>query len=224
MPYIIIKADNGDAWVEVRGKKMAPPQISRRSAAQDEKTAEDYLGEPVTRPSSPCPPTSTTASARPPGRRPHCRAGRQAHHQRAHRCAALAFGLDKQDKGDRKIAVYDLGGGTFDISIIEIADVDGEKQFECWPPTATPSSAARTSTAASSTTSSPSSRRNRRRSARTCWPTAAPEGSRRKGQDRAVPRQATTSTCPYITAGRQTVPKHLNIKITRSKLEPWSTT
>ncbi len=85
--------------------------------------------------------------------------------------AALAFGLDKGDKGDRKIAVYDLGGGTFDVSIIEIADVDGESSLKCWPPTATPSWAAKTSTSASSTTSLMSSKKSK---AWTCQGRAGP--------------------------------------------------
>jgi molecular chaperone DnaK len=105
MPYKIVKADNGDAWVEVRGKKMAPPQVSRRMLRKMKKTAEDYLGEPSPRPSSPCRPTSTTPAPGHQGRRPHRRPGSQAHHQRADR-GALAFGLDKKGKGrpqDRRL-------------------------------------------------------------------------------------------------------------------------
>src|SRR6187397_1310578 len=100
MPYKIVKADNGDAWVEVRGQKIAPQQVSAEILRKMKKTAEDYLGEPV-----------TEAVINEPT------------------AGALAFGLDKKE-GDRKLAVYDLGGGTFDISMIEIADIEGEHQFE----------------------------------------------------------------------------------------------
>src|SRR5476649_587641 len=116
MPYSIMKADNGDAWIGVRDKKLAPPQISAEVLRKMKKTAEDYLGEEVTEAVITVPAYFNDSQ-------------RQATKD-AGRIAALAFGLDKTEKGDRKIAVYDLGGGTFDVSIIEIADVDGEKQFE----------------------------------------------------------------------------------------------
>ena len=131
MPYKIAAADNGDAWVEVRGDRMAPQQVSADVLRKMKKTAEDYLGEAVTDAVITVPAYFNDAL-----RQATKDAGRiagldvQTHHQRAYCSAALAFGLDKQEKGDRKIAVYDLGGGTFDVSIIEIADVDGEKQFE----------------------------------------------------------------------------------------------
>ncbi|WP_234194660.1 molecular chaperone DnaK [Pseudacidovorax sp. NFM-22] len=130
MPYAISKADNGDAWVEVRGKKMAPPQISAEVLRKMKKTAEDYLGEPVTEAVITVPAyfnDSQRQATKDAGRIAGLEVKRIINEPTA---AALAFGLDKQDKGDRKIAVYDLGGGTFDVSIIEIADVDGEKQFE----------------------------------------------------------------------------------------------
>lgn len=130
MPYTISKADNGDAWVEVRGKKMAPPQISAEVLRKMKKTAEDYLGEPVTEAVITVPAyfnDSQRQATKDAGRIAGLEVKRIINEPTA---AALAFGLDKQDKGDRKIAVYDLGGGTFDVSIIEIADVDGEKQFE----------------------------------------------------------------------------------------------
>ncbi|HMS06755.1 MAG TPA: molecular chaperone DnaK, partial [Burkholderiaceae bacterium] len=130
MPYSIIKADNGDAWVEVRGKKLAPPQISAEILRKMKKTAEDYLGEPVTEAVITVPAyfnDSQRQATKDAGRIAGLDVKRIINEPTA---AALAFGLDKQEKGDRKIAVYDLGGGTFDISIIEIADVDGEKQFE----------------------------------------------------------------------------------------------
>jgi molecular chaperone DnaK len=130
MPYKIVKADNGDAWVEVRGKKMAPQQVSADILRKMKKTAEDYLGEPVTEAVITVPAYFNDAqrqATKDAGRIAGLDVKRIINEPTA---AALAFGLDKQEKGDRKIAVYDLGGGTFDISIIEIADVDGEKQFE----------------------------------------------------------------------------------------------
>jgi len=130
MPYEIVKADNGDAWVEVRGKKLAPQQISAEILRKMKKTAEDYLGEPVTEAVITVPAyfnDSQRQATKDAGRIAGLEVKRIINEPTA---AALAFGLDKQAKGDRKIAVYDLGGGTFDVSIIEIADVDGEKQFE----------------------------------------------------------------------------------------------
>ncbi|AUL48138.1 molecular chaperone DnaK [Bordetella trematum] len=130
MPYGIVKADNGDAWVEARGKKMAPPQVSAEVLRKMKKTAEDYLGEPVTEAVITVPAyfnDSQRQATKDAGRIAGLEVKRIINEPTA---AALAFGLDKTEKGDRKIAVYDLGGGTFDVSIIEIADVDGEKQFE----------------------------------------------------------------------------------------------
>jgi molecular chaperone DnaK len=130
MPYQIIKADNGDAWIEVRSKKLAPPQISAEVLRKMKKTAEDYLGEEVTEAVITVPAyfnDSQRQATKDAGRIAGLDVKRIINEPTA---AALAFGLDKTGKGDRKIAVYDLGGGTFDISIIEIADVDGEKQFE----------------------------------------------------------------------------------------------
>ena len=130
MPYTITKADNGDAWIEVRGQKLAPPQISAEVLRKMKKTAEDFLGEPVTEAVITVPAYFNDAqrqATKDAGRIAGLDVKRIINEPTA---AALAFGLDKQDKGDRKIAVYDLGGGTFDVSIIEIADVDGEKQFE----------------------------------------------------------------------------------------------
>jgi molecular chaperone DnaK len=131
MPYKIVKAPNGDAWVEVRGKQIAPPQVSAEVLRKMKKTAEDYLGEPVTEAVITVPAyfnDSQRQATKDAGRIAGLEVKRIINEPTA---AALAFGLDKKgEKGDRKIAVYDLGGGTFDISIIEIADVDGEKQFE----------------------------------------------------------------------------------------------
>jgi molecular chaperone DnaK len=129
MPYSIVKADNGDAWVEVNGKKMAPPQISAEVLRKMKKTAEDYLGEEVTEAVITVPAyfnDSQRQATKDAGRIAGLEVKRIINEPTA---AALAFGLDKQE-GDRKIAVYDLGGGTFDISIIEIAELDGEHQFE----------------------------------------------------------------------------------------------
>lgn len=129
MPYSIAKADNGDAWVEVLGKKMAPPQISAEVLRKMKKTAEDYLGEEVTEAVITVPAyfnDSQRQATKDAGRIAGLEVKRIINEPTA---AALAFGLDKQE-GDRKIAVYDLGGGTFDVSIIEISSVDGEHQFE----------------------------------------------------------------------------------------------
>jgi molecular chaperone DnaK len=130
MPYQIVKADNGDAWISVRDKKQAPPQISAEVLRKMKKTAEDYLGEEVTEAVITVPAYFNDAqrqATKDAGRIAGLDVKRIINEPTA---AALAFGLDKTGKGDRKIAVYDLGGGTFDVSIIEIADVDGEMQFE----------------------------------------------------------------------------------------------
>ena len=130
MPYTIAAADNGDAWVEVRGNRMAPQQVSADVLRKMKKTAEDYLGEEVTEAVITVPAYFNDAqrqATKDAGRIAGLDVKRIINEPTA---AALAFGLDKNEKGDRKIAVYDLGGGTFDVSIIEIADVDGEKQFE----------------------------------------------------------------------------------------------
>jgi molecular chaperone DnaK len=129
MPYRIVKADNNDAWVEVRGKKIAPQQVSAEILRKMKKTAEDYLGEEVTDAVITVPAyfnDSQRQATKDAGRIAGLEVKRIINEPTA---AALAFGLDKKE-GDRKIAVYDLGGGTFDISIIEIANVEGEHQFE----------------------------------------------------------------------------------------------
>jgi molecular chaperone DnaK len=130
MPYKIVAADNGDAWIEARGKKLAPQQTSAEILRKMKKTAEDYLGEEVTEAVITVPAyfnDSQRQATKDAGRIAGLDVKRIINEPTA---AALAFGLDKQERGDRKISVYDLGGGTFDISIIEIADVEGEKQFE----------------------------------------------------------------------------------------------
>jgi molecular chaperone DnaK len=129
VPYRITAADNGDAWVEVHGKNMAPPEISARVLAKMKKTAEDYLGEAVTEAVITVPAyfnDSQRQATKDAGRIAGLEVKRIINEPTA---AALAYGLDKAG-GDRKIAVYDLGGGTFDVSIIEIAAIDGERQFE----------------------------------------------------------------------------------------------
>ncbi|HEX5207184.1 MAG TPA: molecular chaperone DnaK [Steroidobacteraceae bacterium] len=129
VPYKIARADNGDAWVEVQGKKMAPAEISARVLMKMKKTAEDYLGEPVTEAVITVPAyfnDSQRQATKDAGRIAGLEVKRIINEPTA---ASLAYGLDKAG-GDRKIAVYDLGGGTFDVSIIEIAEVDGERQFE----------------------------------------------------------------------------------------------
>ncbi len=129
VPYKIVKADNNDAWVEVRGKKIAPPEISAQVLKKMKKTAEDYLGESVTEAVITVPAyfnDSQRQATKDAGRIAGLEVKRIINEPTA---AALAFGMDKKE-GDRKVAVYDLGGGTFDISIIEIAEVEGEHQFE----------------------------------------------------------------------------------------------
>ena len=129
VPYKIVQAENGDAWVEAAGKRMAPPEISARVLMKMKKTAEDYLGEPVTEAVITVPAyfnDSQRQATKDAGKIAGLEVKRIINEPTA---AALAYGLDKQ-RGDRKVAVYDLGGGTFDISIIEIAEVDGEHQFE----------------------------------------------------------------------------------------------
>jgi len=130
VPYKIVQNDNGDAWVEAHGKKMAPPEISARVLMKMKKTAEDYLGHPITEAVITVPAyfnDSQRQATKDAGRIAGLEVKRIINEPTA---AALAFGMDKSSSKDRKIAVYDLGGGTFDISIIEIAEVDGEKQFE----------------------------------------------------------------------------------------------
>ncbi len=130
MPFTITRADNGDAWVEVSGKKLAPQQVSAEVLRKMKKTAEDYLGEPVTEAVITVPAyfnDSQRQATKDAGRIAGLEVKRIINEPTA---AALAFGLDKGGSGDRKIAVYDLGGGTFDISIIDLANVDGDKQFE----------------------------------------------------------------------------------------------
>ena len=218
MPYKIVKADNGDAWVEVRGKKMAPPEISARVLMKMKKTAEDYLGEPVTEAVITVPAyfnDSQRQATKDAGRIAGLEVKRIINEPTA---AALAYGLDKA-KGDRKIAVYDLGGGTFDISIIEIAEVDGEHQFEVL--------------STNGDTFLGGEDFDRRIIEYIVGEFKKDQGIDLSGDPLAMQRlkeaaekakielsssQQTEINLPYITADR-TGPKHLNMKLTRAKLE-----
>ena len=129
VPYNIVEADNGDAWIDISGKKMAPPEISAKILQKMKSTAEEYLGETVTEAVITVPAyfnDSQRQATKDAGKIAGLNVQRIINEPTA---AALAYGMDKVS-GDKKIVVYDLGGGTFDVSVIEIADVDGEKQFE----------------------------------------------------------------------------------------------
>ena len=129
VPYTIAEASNGDAWIEVKGEKLAPPQISAEILKKMKKTAEEFLGETVTEAVITVPAyfdDSQRQATKDAGKIAGLDVKRIINEPTA---AALAYGMDK-NRGDSRIAVYDLGGGTFDISIIEIAEVDGEHQFE----------------------------------------------------------------------------------------------
>ncbi|MBI3771607.1 MAG: molecular chaperone DnaK [Gammaproteobacteria bacterium] len=218
VPYAIVKADNGDAWVDVNGRKMAPPEISARVLMKMKKTAEDYLGEPVTEAVITVPAyfnDSQRQATKDAGRIAGLEVKRIINEPTA---AALAFGMDKSG-GDRKIAVYDLGGGTFDISIIEIADVGGEQQFEVL--------------STNGDTFLGGEDFDMRLIDYLADEFKKEQGIDLRGDPLAMQRlkeaaekskielsssQQTDVNLPYITAD-QKGPKHLNIKITRAKLE-----
>src|SRR5690554_6405534 len=218
VPYKITKADNGDAWVEARGEKKAPPQISAEVLKKMKKTAEDYLGEPVTAAVITVPAyfnDSQRQATKDAGRIAGLDVKRIINEPTA---AALAYGLDKKG-GDRKIAVYDLGGGTFDISIIEIADVDGDMQFEVL--------------ATNGDTFLGGEDFDMRVIDYLVEEFKKESGINLKGDPLAMQRlneaaekakaelssaQQTDINLPYITAVASG-PKHLNIKLTRAKLE-----
>jgi len=218
VPYSIVKADNGDAWVEVRGRKMAPPEIAARVLMKMKKTAEDYLGEPIIEAVITVPAyfnDSQRQATKDAGRIAGLDVKRIINEPTA---AALAFGMDKQT-GDRKIAVYDLGGGTFDISIIEIADVDGEKQFEVL--------------STNGDTFLGGEDFDKRVIDFLADTFKKEQGIDLRGDPLAMQRlkeaaekgkielsstHQTDINLPYITAD-QTGPKHLNVKLTRAKLE-----
>ncbi len=219
MPYKISKADNGDAWVEVRGERLAPPQISAEVLRKMKKTAEDYLGEEVTEAVITVPAYFNDAqrqATQDAGRIAGLDVKRIINEPTA---AALAFGLDKKEKGDRKIAVYDLGGGTFDVSIIEIADVDGEKQFEVL------------STNGDTFLGGEDFDQRiidfiigefkKEQGVDLSKDVLALQRLKEAAEKAKIELSSSTSTdlnLPYITADASG-PKHLNIKITRSKLE-----
>jgi molecular chaperone DnaK len=218
MPYRIVRADNGDAWVEVRGKKIAPQQVSAEILRKMKKTAEDYLGDEVTEAVITVPAyfnDSQRQATKDAGRIAGLEVKRIINEPTA---AALAFGLDKKE-GDRKIAVYDLGGGTFDISIIEIANVEGEHQFEVL--------------STNGDTFLGGEDFDQRIIEYVVTEFKKDQGVDLKNDVLALQRlkeaaekakielsssQQTDITLPYITAD-QTGPKHLSIKLTRAKLE-----
>jgi molecular chaperone DnaK len=218
VPYKIVKADNGDAWVEVKGKKMAPPEISARVLMKMKKTAEDYLGEEVKEAVITVPAyfnDSQRQATKDAGRIAGLEVKRIINEPTA---AALAYGMDKK-RGDSKIAVYDLGGGTFDISIIEIAEVEGEHQFEVL--------------STNGDTFLGGEDFDLRIIDYLCEQFKKDQGIDLHNDPLALQRlkeaaekakielsssQQTDINLPYITAD-QSGPKHLNIKLTRAKLE-----
>jgi molecular chaperone DnaK len=218
VPYKIIAADNGDAWVEVKGDKKAPPQISAEVLKKMKKTAEDYLGEKVTEAVITVPAyfnDSQRQATKDAGKIAGLEVKRIINEPTA---AALAYGLDKSS-GDSTIAVYDLGGGTFDISIIEIADVDGEKQFEVLSTNGDTFLGGEDFDmrvieylAAEFKKSSGIDLHN---------DPLALQRLKEAGEKAKVELSSSSQTevnLPYITADA-TGPKHLNVKLTRSKLE-----
>ena len=218
VPYNIVKADNGDAWVEVSGKKMAPPEISAKVLQKMKKTAEDYLGEPVTEAVITVPAyfnDSQRQATKDAGKIAGLDVKRIINEPTA---AALAYGMDKKS-GDRKIVVYDLGGGTFDVSIIEIAEIDGEHQFEVL--------------STNGDTFLGGEDFDMRIIDYLVKEFEKEQGVNLRKDPLALQRlkeaaekakielsssQQTDINLPYITAD-QTGPKHLNIKLTRAKLE-----
>ena len=218
VPYKIVEADNGDAWVQVKDKKMAPPQISAEILKKMKKTAEDYLGEEVTEAVITVPAyfnDSQRQATKDAGRIAGLDVKRIINEPTA---AALAYGMDKS-RGDKTIAVYDLGGGTFDISIIEVADVDGETQFEVL--------------ATNGDTFLGGEDFDMHLINYLVDQFKADSGIDLSGDNLAMQRlkeaaekakielssaQQTDVNLPYITADN-TGPKHLNVKVTRSKLE-----
>lgn len=218
VPYTIVKADNGDAWVEAEGKKMAAPEVSARVLMKMKKTAEDYLGEPVTEAVITVPAyfnDSQRQATKDAGKIAGLEVKRIINEPTA---AALAFGMDKKE-GDRKVAVYDLGGGTFDISIIEIADIDGEHQIEVL--------------STNGDTFLGGEDFDMRLIDYLAEEFKKEQGIDLKGDPLALQRlkeaaekakielsssSQTDVNLPYVTADA-TGPKHLNIKVTRAKLE-----
>jgi len=219
VPYAIVKADNGDAWVEAQGKKLSPQEVSARILQKMKKTAEDYLGEPVTAAVITVPAyfnDTQRQATKDAGKIAGLEVKRIINEPTA---AALAYGLDKEGGGDRTIAVYDLGGGTFDVSIIEIADVDGEMQFEVH--------------ATNGDTFLGGEDFDKRLIDYLVEEFKKDQGVDLKGDPLAIQRlkegaekakielsssQQTEINLPYITADASG-PKHLTLKLTRAKLE-----
>jgi molecular chaperone DnaK len=218
VPYSIVQADNGDAWVEVDGKKMAPPEVSARVLMKMKKTAEDYLGEEVTEAVITVPAyfnDSQRQATKDAGRIAGLEVKRIINEPTA---AALAYGLDKSG-GDRKVAVYDLGGGTFDISIIEIAEVDGDKQFEVLATNGDTFLGGEDFDLRLIEYLTEEFKKDQGVDLRND-PLAMQrlkEGAERAKIELSSAQQ-TEVNLPYITAD-QSGPKHLNIKLTRAKLE-----
>ncbi len=218
VPYKIVKADNGDAWVQANDKHMAPPEVSARILAKMKQTAEDYLGEAVTEAVITVPAyfnDSQRQATKDSGRIAGLEVKRIINEPTA---AALAYGLDKR-RGDRKVAVYDLGGGTFDISIIEIAEVDGEHQFEVLATNGNTFLGGedfdkRIIDYLSSEFEKESGINIRRDPLAMQRLKEASE----KAKIELSTRQQTEVNLPYITAD-SSGPKHLNINLTRAKLE-----
>jgi molecular chaperone DnaK len=218
VPYKIVKADNGDAWVEVNGRKMAPPEISAKVLQKMKKTAEDYLGHPVTEAVITVPAyfnDSQRQATKDAGRIAGLEVKRIINEPTA---AALAYGMDKR-RGDQKIAVYDLGGGTFDISIIEIAEIEGEHQFEVLSTNGDTFLGGEDFDlriieflAAEFKKSSGVDVHNDPLALQRLKEAAE------KAKIELSTSQQTDVNLPYITAD-QTGPKHLNVKLTRAKLE-----
>ncbi len=218
VPYKIVKADNGDAWVEVNGKKMAPPEISAKVLQKMKKTAEDYLGETVTEAVITVPAyfnDSQRQATKDAGRIAGLEVKRIINEPTA---AALAYGMDKK-RGDQTLAVYDLGGGTFDISIIEIAEIDGEHQFEVLSTNGDTFLGGEDFDMRIIDYLVETFKKEQGVDLRKD-PLALQrlkEGAE-KAKIELSSSQQTDINLPYITAD-QTGPKHLNIKLTRSKLE-----
>lgn len=218
VPYKIVKADNGDAWLEANGKKMAPPEISARVLMKMKKTAEEYLGEEITEAVITVPAyfnDSQRQATKDAGKIAGLDVKRIINEPTA---AALAYGMDKQ-RGDRKIAVYDLGGGTFDISIIEIAEIDGEHQFEVLSTNGDTFLGGEDFDMRLIDYLSDEFKKDQGVDLHND-PLALQrlKEAAEKAKIELSTAQQTEVNLPYITAD-QTGPKHLNIKVTRAKLE-----
>ena len=218
VPYKIVKADNGDAWVEANGKKMAAPEISARVLMKMKKTAEEYLGEEITEAVITVPAyfnDSQRQATKDAGKIAGLDVKRIINEPTA---AALAYGMDKQ-RGDRKIAVYDLGGGTFDISIIEIAEIDGEHQFEVLSTNGDTFLGGEDFDLRLIDYLADEFKKDQGVDLHND-PLALQrlKEAAEKAKIELSSTQQTEVNLPYITAD-QTGPKHLNIKVTRAKLE-----